>query len=186
MRIRGVWNILMLGVAGIAGVQESAGQEGSAGAPPAVQAERCTAPETRQFDFWVGEWDLKSDQGTAINSIRPVLGGCVIYENFNEVVGQGDLLSGWSVSTYAPARRRWLQTWVDNSGSYLDFEGEFKDGKMILSREAEAQGKKFLQRMVWHNIGRDSLDWNWERSDDGGKSWQALWKIYYTRKKAGA
>ena len=27
-----------------------------------------------------------------------------------------------------------------------------------------------LQRMVFYNIGADELDWNWERSVDGGES----------------
>jgi hypothetical protein len=36
--------------------------------------------------------------------------------------------------------------------------------------------------MVWHNIGKDSLDWNWERSDDGGRTWKALWKTHYARR----
>jgi len=27
------------------------------------------------------------------------------------------------------------------------------------------------------------FDWNWERSDDGGATWQVNWNIHYTRKK---
>ncbi len=40
-----------------------------------------------------------------------------------------------------------------------------------------------LQRMVWYDIMQDSLQWNWERSEDKGKTWTVLWKIKYTRKK---
>jgi hypothetical protein len=38
--------------------------------------------------------------------------------------------------------------------------------------------------MVWYNIGRDQFDWNWERSDDEGQTWQVLWQIRYTRRDA--
>lgn len=24
-----------------------------------------------------------------------------------------------------------------------------------------------------------SLDWDWERSEDGGQTWQLLWRIHY-------
>jgi hypothetical protein len=36
--------------------------------------------------------------------------------------------------------------------------------------------------MVWFNIEADQFDWNWERSDDKGKTWRALWEIKYKRK----
>jgi hypothetical protein len=37
--------------------------------------------------------------------------------------------------------------------------------------------------MVWYNITADEFDWNWERSDDGGKTWEVKWQIKYKRKK---
>jgi hypothetical protein len=83
---------------------------------------------------------------------------------------------------YSPGRGKWLQTWVDNSGGYLDFEGGWADGRMVLSRRAERDGKTFLQRMVFYNISDHALDWNWERSDDGGATWNPLWVIHYTRR----
>jgi hypothetical protein len=76
----------------------------------------------------------------------------------------------------------WHQTWVDNQGAYLDFTGEFGDGKMILSRHATVKGQEILQRMVWSNITPDSFDWSWERSDDDGTTWKVLWPLQYVRK----
>ena len=87
-----------------------------------------------------------------------------------------------SVSAYDAERGRWCQTWVDNSGSYLDFTGTFEDGKMILSRDAIVRGEACKQRMVWYNIEASQLDWNWERSDDGGITWRVLWQIHYQKK----
>jgi hypothetical protein len=55
-----------------------------------------------------------------------------------------------SVSTFVTRAGKWKQIWVDNKGGYLDFVGECKDGKMILSREADApDSANILQRMVW-------------------------------------
>jgi hypothetical protein len=45
-------------------------------------------------------------------------------------------LRGQSVSIFDASPRKWKQTWVDNEGAYLDFVGEFKDGQMVLAREA--------------------------------------------------
>ena len=90
-------------------------------------------------------------------------------------------LRGTSVSTFEVSSSRWKQTWVDNEGGYLDFVGGFSNGQMILQREAIRNGEKILQRMVWKNISAKELDWSWESSADGGKTWQVNWPIHYKR-----
>ncbi|HUM25392.1 MAG TPA: hypothetical protein PKN81_04115, partial [Anaerolineales bacterium] len=93
--------------------------------------------ENHEFDFWLGEWDVTWGEGVhGTNRVESILDGAVIQENFN-----GDGLIGISVSVFSREDSRWHQTWVDNSGSYLDFVGEFVDGKMILSRNGVAEGK---------------------------------------------
>ncbi len=134
-------------------------------------------PET-QFDFWLGEWDVawgESDRG--INRIERILDGRIIQENFSTQEFQGI-----SVSSYDPERKLWCQTWVDSNGTYLDFTGNFEDGKMILSRDALVRGEACKQRMVWYDIQDGKFEWNWERSDDDGKTWRVLWQIHYVRK----
>jgi hypothetical protein len=148
----------------------------------------CSAVQQKQFDFWVGEWDLTwpgqsvGEVGHGTNSIRRTLDGCVVQENFS---GQDSMhLRGISVSTFDGNAGNWKQTWVDNEGGYLDFTGEFKDGQMILQREAvRKDGIKILQRMVWKNITSNEFDWSGEASPDGGKTWQVNWPIHYKRRK---
>jgi hypothetical protein len=133
-------------------------------------------PET-QFDFWLGEWDCTwAEDGKATNHILRILDDKIIQENFS-----APELKGMSVSSYDRERGLWCQTWVDSQGSYLDFTGKFEDGKMILSRDAIVRGEACKQRMVWYNIEADQFDWNWERSDNGGTTWRALWQIHYRR-----
>lgn len=132
----------------------------------------------RQFDFWLGDWDAKWEGGEGTNRIELGFDGKVVMENFTAP----DLI-GMSVSVYDPERKLWCQTWVDNTGSYLDFTGGFSDGKMILTRNAFAKGQSFMQRMVWFNIEADKFDWSWERSDDNGATWQPRWSIQYFRRK---
>ena len=65
---------------------------------------------------------------------------------------------------------------------FLDFTGKFEDGQMTLVRDAIVHGEACRQRMVWYDIQEDRFNWNWERSDDGGKTWRVLWQIRYTRR----
>ena len=142
-------------------------------------------PELRQFDFWLSEWDLTwADGGKGTNCVTAVLDNRVIQEEFDGTPAIP--LKGLSVSTYNIGLGKWQQTWVDNSGSYLDFAGGFADGKMTLSREAMLEGKRFIQRMVFYNITEQSIDWNWERSEDDGETWQIAWQIHYQRKPSSS
>lgn len=147
----------------------------------------CVAPEQKQLEFWVGDWDLtwpgekqgQTDHGT--NSIHRSLNGCVVQENFSG--GDAMHLRGMSVSLFDTRAGKWKQTWVDNEGEYLDFVGEFKDGQMILARDAVRPDRtKVIQRMVFKNITANEFDWSWEFSKDGGKTWEVQWPIHYKRK----
>ncbi len=105
----------------------------------------------------------------------------MVQENFSG--GDSTPLKGMSVSIFVASAGKWKQTWVDSQGGYLDFVGEFKDGRMILEREAaKTDGTKILQRMVYKNIAADEFDWSWESSSDGGKTWQVKWPIHYKRR----
>ncbi len=153
----------------------------------ASQPVPCQEPQQKQFDFWVGEWDLSwpgnaaGETAHGTNSIKRVLDACIVEENFSG--GASMPLRGMSVSVYEPHFGKWKQTWVDNQGGYLDFTGEFKDGQMVLQREAtRPDGTRVVQRMVYKNITPAEFDWSWERSLDGGKTWQIMWPIHYKRR----
>jgi uncharacterized protein DUF1579 len=151
----------------------------------AAQPNPCADPQQKQFDFWIGEWNLTwpgdkpGEVGHGTNSIKRILDGCVVQESFSGADSMH--LRGTSVSTFDARSNRWKQTWVDNEGGYLDFLGDFSNGQMILQREAVRNGEKILQRMVWKNISVNELDWSWESSADGGKTWQVNWPIHYKR-----
>lgn len=133
-------------------------------------------PET-QFDFWLGLWDCTwGEDGKGTNRVERILDGKIIQENF-----EAGEFRGISVSAWDAERGLWRQTWVDSSGSYLDFTGGLRDGQMVLARDAIVRGEACQQRMVWYNITKDEFDWNWERSDDGGMTWQVKWQIKYRR-----
>ena len=138
-------------------------------------------PEASQFDFWIGEWDASwGDKARGTNLITKRWDRVVV-EEFDGSAAMG--LLGHSVSLFDLTTKQWKQTWVDNQGSYLDFVGGFADGRMTLSRSFQKDGKTVHQRMVWRDITPDAFEWDWERSLDGGKTWESQWQIHYTRRK---
>src|ERR1700758_4481159 len=50
----------------------------------------CSSPEYRQFDFWVGDWDVfEKDAATSIAHVRVdrILDGCVLREHYEDKTG---------------------------------------------------------------------------------------------------
>jgi hypothetical protein len=156
----------------------------------------CDAAEYRQFDFWLGEWDLvvktATPDGTGWNEARGTqhiearLGGCVIAEHFH-ADGPAQPWAGESVSSWQAGPRRWRQTWVDDQGGYLAFTGGLDNGVMTLDGEPFAKdGKTIQMRMVFLDVTADALRWEWQRSTDGGATWVPRMIIEYTRRAAPA
>ena len=146
----------------------------------------CDSPESKQLDFWVGDWELsyKSGEqvGTSRNRITKSLDGCVVMEEFTGA--PGTKLNGRSYSTFDRVTKQWKQAWVDNTASYLDFTGGvLPDGRMHFARETTQNGKKVRARMVWDDVKADSLRWTWQRSVDDGATWSNVWEIEYRRAK---
>jgi hypothetical protein len=145
----------------------------------------CDSPESRQLDFWVGDWELsyKGASGASVtsrNRITKVLGGCVILEEF--AGGAGTKLEGRSFSTFDRSTKQWKQVWVDNTASYLDFNAARVDGDMAFVRSFAKDGKTTHQRMVFRDVKADSLKWLWQSSPDG-QAWTTQWDIEYRRVK---
>jgi hypothetical protein len=164
-------------------------------APATSWNPRCSAAEASQLDFWIGEWDLRVRQritadadeyreGRATESVRPILDGCAILEEF-----EGDKLPrplvGMSVSTFDEKSAKWQQTWVDNGAHNITFAGGYVDGRIELLNEQTVEGEKVLWRITFRNIRNDGFDWDYDRSRDGGRTWRNLWQIHYSRSTSG-
>ena len=145
----------------------------------------CDTPAHHEMDFWLGEWDAHYTQNGAAarsrNRITRTLDGCVIHEEFSGA--PASTLEGRSWSVFDRVARQWKQTWVDNSGAYLDFTGGIVDGNRVFARQFQRDGKTIHQRMVFRDVAADRFKWLWQRSDDAGASWTTTWEIDYRRVK---
>jgi tetratricopeptide (TPR) repeat protein len=140
-------------------------------------------PEFRQFEFWIGEWEVKSPEGNFAgnSSIQQILGQCVILENWT---GGGGQYTGKSFNFFNSQTGKWQQTWVDDKGGFIEFvDGEYKDGKMVFySRETEINGKKTIRRLSFFNLEPGKVKQFSEQSTDGGKTWVTEYDLRYFKK----
>ena len=141
------------------------------------------------YDFWLGKWqadwtNADGSTGSGTNHIFKVLDNKVLEENFTITSGNQAGFKGKSLSVFNPTTKVWHQAWADNQGGYFDFYGSVDgDKKMFSTQPKQQNGKNVQQRMVFYDISHEKFTWDWESTTDGGKTWNLLWRINYTRLK---
>ncbi len=142
----------------------------------------CSGPEYRQFDFWLGQWDVATPDGkvAGTNSITAELNGCVLHEHWVGAKG----LRGESFNVFNAVTKRWHQTWVDDAGNSLLLDGAFADGRMVLT--GAAAGGKTLNKITWEARPDGRVRQHWETSTDAGKTWVTAFDGLYAKRSTAS
>lgn len=141
------------------------------------------APEYRQLDFWLGDWDVTSSGAVAGEShVERMLNECVVYENWSGAAG----VTGKSFNLWDSTTKEWRQTWVDSTGTLTEFHGQLVDGNMIYRAQGLVPGPDGKlapthQRMTFFDR-KGTVRQLGETSTDGGKTWSISYDLLYTRK----
>jgi hypothetical protein len=142
----------------------------------------CNTPEFRQFDFWLGDWDVRSAAapGTVSrNLITRAYDGCTVREEYTTPAGY----AGTSLNFYDAPRKVWHQTWIDNQGGGLTLEGGLQGTSMVLQ---STTGPINVQRITWTPLPDGRVRQHWESTSDGGKTWTTAFDGTYTRRATAA
>ena len=133
----------------------------------------CTEAAYRQFDFWIGDWDVVLPDGKPAgrNHIVSIAGGCGLEEQWTGAGGG----TGRSLNTYDAADRKWRQFWVGGDGTVLQLAGGFAGNVMTLENAAN--------RIRFTPNADGSVRQQWESSTDGGKTWKTVFDGKYVRSR---
>ena len=147
------------------------------------------------FDFNIGVWN------THIRRLTHPLSGSSDYTEFDGVVTvrkvwdgraqleeiEADAPSGhWEGLTlflYNPAAHQWSQTFVNSKSGVFEGGtiGSFKNGRGELYSQDTLNGRSILARGVWSDITPNSHKYEVSYSNDGGKTWEAVFTGNLTR-----
>ncbi|MGQ0704399.1 MAG: hypothetical protein ACT4PM_14895 [Gemmatimonadales bacterium] len=149
-----------------------------------AQSGPCQGREYRQFDFWIGEWQVTDSTGRVIgeNRITSEYGGCALREQW-QARGRH---AGSSLNIYDAGRRVWHQTWVDTNGLLLLLDGGLQEGRMVLSGATTgADGTTTTHRIMWwaEPGNPDLVHQVWEQSLDEGRTWKVVFHGRYVRRR---
>jgi hypothetical protein len=189
--------LLLMSTAGMA-----TSQTGQSAPPAPVPAQTpaspapfdCTGPEYRQFDFWIGDWDVVWNPENRISGAPPpgakparnvvtkIHDGCVVFENWDDQRGG----TGQSFNIFDRVTQRWHQTWVSNTGSLNQYWGELKNGRMVfvgqvpLGPAMRFQGRRTI-RLSFIPMGPDTVRQFSEALNSDG-TWSVNYDLIYTRR----
>ena len=161
-----------------------AGMVATAFASPSVATAQagpgCKSPQHRQFDFWVGAWDVYAtgtDRLVAHSLIERRYNGCAIRENWMPLRGQG----GGSFSAWRSDASGWRQTWVDSSGAWVEFSGGMDGNAMVLTGPwaGAANGQDGIVRMRYSPEAGGAVRQHGQVSTDHGATWTDSFDFTY-------
>jgi hypothetical protein len=148
----------------------------------ATNPDPCTTdPQSRQLDFWLGNWTVAAPGGsiTATSKVSLALDQCLLVENWDG--GRGH--SGENMFAYSPEEKSWHGMFADNKGRVHIFT----DGK-VTAGVAEFQGTSrgsngevvFNKVRIAH-VSSGKVEQTWQKSTDNGTTWTTEFRGEYSR-----
>ena len=141
----------------------------------------CQEDVYRDFDFWLGTWDVTTPDGQAAgtNVISVKENGCLLLEEWTSVSGG----TGQSYNYYDPGTKKWRQVWVSGFAN-IDYEGGLdEEGAMVLVGEiSNRNGTTAPFRGTWTLQDDGSVEQHFEQYNPETEEW-ADWFIGIYRKQ---
>ena len=147
---------------------------------------RCASEARRQFDFWLGAWEVFGADGAGpvgTSRVTSDLGGCVIEESWTDAGGG----RGRSLNAYDPGRGTWHQFWMDAFGTNLRLDGGLDSaGRMVLAGEHPAffNGPLVIDRIAWTPLAAGRVRQFGDGSADSGATYTPFFDLRYEPRTA--
>ena len=143
----------------------------------------CSAKsESRQLDYWLGDWQLTSPEALAGNTshVSLALGNCLFVENWDN--GKGH--TGENIFAYSPDDKSWHGMFADNEGRVHVFvDGQVAGGSAeFYGPNRGPDGTTVLNRVKLVRLTPDKIEHSWEKSTDNGVSWTTVFRGEYSRR----
>ena len=150
--------------------------------PVFAQTVNCKLAKHGQFDFWLGNWqvkDVKEEKLLGRDSIEKSLYGCAVEEHFHDT-SDGE---GKSLSFFEPRDGLWHQTYLDNAGAVLQLSGGFESEQMRMAGTVLFPGSSnsIMIRITWKKVDAARVRMYQESSSDTGSTWKLDYNLMYVK-----
>ena len=138
----------------------------------------------QQFDFLLGNWSYKFEQGHGETSCRKTADGA-IEESLEPAFYAGRPFSATAYYLYSAKNKYWKQHWVDTLGNVIQLTitlQPYAESKLPALVGVFEQGATHFKHL-WYNISAASFDTDLFVSSDG-VDYQLVRRMPYLRKQA--
>jgi hypothetical protein len=143
----------------------------------------CSAsPESRQLDFWLGDWTVTYPgmPGSAASQVSLALDKCLLTETWDG--GKGH--SGKNMFAYSSDDKGWHGMFADNQGRVHVFEGKAAQGSAEFTGPSRGpDGQTVLNKIKVVRVTANKVEQSWEKSRDNGATWTMEFHGEYSRNK---
>jgi hypothetical protein len=146
-------------------------------------APQCASAAHREFDYWLGEWNVTGPQGGQVgtNHVILVSDGCAVLEQWRDARG----VTGTSINFYNASTQKWEQHWMGGQGGALFLSGGLHEGNMRLEGKRTGPNGSIIDRVTWIRMDDGKVRQHWESSADDGKTWTTAFDGVYAKESAG-
>ena len=137
------------------------------------------------FSFWIGKWNTEAsvppkwEAKKGKDVVRYLLDNTLIEEVFTKKdKAKTNFQRGYLY--YLKREKRWRHTIYDSKWGEYSFYGNREGDKIVLYSDPKST-RPGVRRETFYNISKNSFDYKWETSRDGGKTWREIWKVKYVR-----
>lgn len=140
-------------------------------------------PHFRDFDFWLGEWQVTNRANGSLagtNTIISIEAACALEERWS---GRGGS-TGMSVNYYNPVSGQWRQVWVTGGAYAIDIVGGLDaEGSMVLEGTIYyyRSGKRNPFRGTWTPNADGSVRQYFQQADPETGEWTDWFDGLYTK-----
>lgn len=146
------------------------------GPATATPGSACASGRYRDFDFWLGEWDITVNGNAAgVSSIRQLVSGCAMLEFYQGGAGQ-------SLNVYDASTNQWLQTYVFSTPGALLMRGALIGGEMILE---DLLPNGTVSRWTWTQLNPTQVRQKAQATTTAGVTTTNFDGVYTKRSSAG-
>lgn len=139
-----------------------------------------TTPETRQLDFWLGNWSMANAAGdTNISKVTLSLDKCVFVEHWEN--GKGHVTE--KMLAYSPEDKNWYGMFADNEGRvHIFLDGKVAGGTAEFHGPSRgSNGEAVLNKLRVVRLSPNKIEETWEKSTDNGVNWTTAYRVEYSR-----
>lgn len=147
--------------------------------------------EMDQVAFLVGDWQGEveyrmqpggpTQMGSLNMKMEPIIDGCALRAVSTGSLMNMDFKGSWTI-TYDRETKKFQGVWLDNSWARQGMEvGDIKDGAIVLFGKFTSMGVPIESRNTTKKISDTEMEWIYDVSMDGGKTWFTSMKAKYVK-----